>query len=334
MAVMKILVVDASPETRSDVVRSLSELDGIVVQGAVAGVRDAIRAVEACPLDGVVAGVAFPDDDVVQLLGAARRKRLGTVVVFGSDERRDELLAAGASHVVPDRGQLAATLVGLAAVPAADPYALVGRLAVGVAHDINNYLAAGEVALTFLERAAASDASRNDLRQLRASFDGIGRLARSLTGYARGGDPVAAPIDLEALIRRVLESFGRQIPEGVRVVVEAGGEVPLVRGVASELEQVVLNLLLNGCEALSWGGTLYIVVERGAGGHVRLEVADTGRGLPPEVVAGDLAMPSSKHRGRGLGLAIVREVVARHGGQLALGRAPGGGARVEILLPV
>ncbi|MBL9018199.1 MAG: hypothetical protein JNL83_28690 [Myxococcales bacterium] len=216
-----------------------------------------------------------------------------------------------------------------------DPMALIGRLAVGAAHDINNYLAAGEVALAFAERAAGEE-MKKDLRQVRASFDGVARIARALTAYARGGQPNAEQIELESLIRRVLESFGRIIPEGVRVVVETASELPTVRGVASELEQVVLNLILNACEAMLWGGTLWLIVERGPGGHLRLEVADSGRGLPPEVKdGGGTTTPSSKHgrTRRGLGLGIVRQIVERHGGSVELGRAVGGGTSVVILLP-
>ncbi|MBA3464746.1 MAG: hypothetical protein H0T46_32735 [Deltaproteobacteria bacterium] len=336
---MKILVVDASSDVRMRVVRSLSELSGIVVQGAVAGVGDAVRAMEDCPLDGVVTGVTFPEGDVLQLIAAAKRRHLGTVIVFApidSEEARAGYVAAGASHVVDGRiNDLAATMQGMTEEATPDPFALVGRLAVGAAHDINNYLVAGEVALAFAERSVGGEVKK-DLRQVRASFDGVARIARALTSYARGGQPVADSVELEPLVRRVLEAFGRIIPDGVRVVVEAASNVPPIRGVASELEQVVLNLVLNACEAMIWGGTLWLVIEPGAAGHVRLEVADTGRGLPPAVAGSDGATtPSSKHAraSKGLGLGIVRTVIERHGGTLELGRAVGGGASITILLP-
>ncbi len=336
---MKILVVDASPDVRGRVVRSLSELTGIVVQGAVADLRDATRAIEAIPLDGVVTGTSFPEGDVLHLLAAAQRRRIGAVVVFAAIDaaQRERYFAAGASHVVDGRlDDLTATILGVShGQRPPDPFALVGRLAVGVAHDINNYLAAAEVALAFAERAAHED-SRKDLHQVRTSFDGILRIARSLTSYARGGQPTSEAVEIEPLVRRVLDAFGRTIPEGVRVIVEAGASVPTVRGVASELEQVVLNLVLNACDAMVWGGTLWLVIERGPAGHVRLEVSDSGRGLPPEVLASEGATsPSSKQGkyGGGLGLGIVRSIVERHGGSIELGRATGGGTSVKVLLP-
>ena len=336
---MKILVVDASSEIRTRVVRSLSELAGVVVQGAVADLHDATRAVEAIPLDGIVTGSTFPEGDVVHLLAAAQRRQLGAVVVFSAVDGalRERYLAAGASHVVEGRiDELTATILGMSRSESApDPFALVGRLVVGVAHDINNYLAAAEVSLAFAERAAREDIKR-DLRQVRASFDGITRIARSLTSYARGGQPVAEHVELEPLIRRTLEAFGRMVPDGVRVILEAAGNVPPVHGVASELEQVILNLVLNACDAMVWGGTLWLILERGPSGHVRLEVADTGRGLPPEVIASSGATsPSSKHGKAcgGLGLGIVCAIVDRHGGSLTLGRSAGGGTRVAVLLP-
>jgi len=336
------LVVDASSDTRERVVRSLSELAGICVQGAVADVDDAMRAIDQVSLDGVVTGVTFPEGDVVHLIEAARRRQLGAVIVFApidSEEARARYVAAGASHVVDGRiNELAATMLGMTQTESApDPFALIGRLAVGAAHDINNYLAAGEVSLAFAERHAKLEEVKKDLRQVRASFDGVSRIAKALTSYARGGQPVAEAVELEPLVRRVLEGFGRLIPEGVRVVVEGASDVPPIRGVTSELEQVLLNLVMNACEAMIWGGTLWIVIERGPGCHVRLEVSDTGRGLPAAVAASDGATTPSSKQSRastGLGLGIVRTVVERHGGKLELGRSPGGGAAITILLPI
>ena len=219
--------------------------------------------------------------------------------------------------------------------PALDPFALIGRLAVGVAHDINNYLAAAEVALSFAERAA-NDEMKRDLRQVRASFDGITRVARSLTSYARGTRPTPEQLELELLIRRVFDAFGRMVPEGVRVIIESSEGAPLVRGVASELEQLVLNLVLNACDAMASGGTLWLVVERAGPGRLRLVVEDSGGGLPPGVVASvGATTPSSKvgRDGGGLGLGIVRAIVERHEGELELGPSPRGGSRIEITLP-
>lgn len=336
---MRILVVDASAEVRTRVVRSLSELAGIVVQGAVADIRDATRVVEAIPLDGLVTGTAFPEGDVVELLEAAQRRQLGAVVVFSALDHAlaDRYIAAGASHVIEGRiEELAATMMGVSRGTAApDPFALVGRLAAGVAHDINNYLAAAEVSLALVERSMRDDPQR-DLRQVRASFDAVTRIARSLTSYVRGGQPAACQVELEPLVRRTLAAFGSLVPDGVRVIVEAAGGIPAVHGVASELEQVILNLVVNACDAMAWGGTLWLILERGPGGYVRFEVADTGRGVPPEVAAstGPTA-PSQKHgrAGGGLGLGIVRAIVDRHGGTFTLGRSAGGGTSVAVLLP-
>ncbi len=231
--------------------------------------------------------------------------------------------------------ELSTTILAGAHVETGDPFALVGRLAVGVAHDINNYLAAAEVALSFVERGSTDD-TRKDLRDVRASFDAVLRIARSLTSYARGAQPAPEPIELEALVRRLLDVFGRVIPEGVRVILEVGCDVPTVNGVASELEQVVLNLVLNACDAMVWGGTLWITLQRAPGGQLRLELSDTGCGISPEVAtSGGAISPSTKHgrTGSGLGLGIVRALVARHGGNVELGRAAGGGSSIRVVLP-
>jgi DNA-binding NarL/FixJ family response regulator len=100
---MKILVVEASHDVRAQVVHALSAVDELVVQGAVPHLAGALRAFEAAAFDGVVTGGEMPDGEVVDLIVAARRRQVPTVVVYApgvtSPERRG-LLAAGASDVI------------------------------------------------------------------------------------------------------------------------------------------------------------------------------------------------------------------------------------------
>ena len=344
---MKILVVDSSHDTRAQVVGALSELHGVVVQGAVGELTDAMRALEDCPLDGVVTRSELPDGDVLRLIEAARRRCMPTMVVYGapdSDARRQTWLEAGASHVVEGHlGDLTTALrdaARLHSTEGADRSALLGRMTAGVAHDLNNYLAAAEIALTYAERTTACEA-RVDLRAVRASLDGMTRLAKSLTQYARGDAPAAEPIELGPLVRRTLECFRRVIPDDVRLVVDEAPLTPAIRGVPSELEQLVMNVVINASDEMPGGGTLWLMIDRQGTHGVRLEAACTPDPAPIDdgfprggaAAAERAGRDRVRRSGGALGLGIVRRVVESHAGTLRIGRALGGGAKLVIVLP-
>jgi signal transduction histidine kinase len=210
-----------------------------------------------------------------------------------------------------------------------DPFRLLGRLAAGVAHDLSNYLTVLEVSLELLRRR------EHDPVMLSHAHDAVGsatRLVRSLLEYARGGTPEPAPIDLGPLVRRTLAVIGRLIPPTVDVVFDAPRDLPAVRGIACQLEQLVLNLVLNACEAMPTGGELRITLRAGGRNRVWLEIADTGSGLAVAAAAAGPRGPSTRRgrRGAGLGLGIVRSVAERHGACLRIIPGIGGGTRISV----
>jgi two-component system NtrC family sensor kinase len=338
---MKVLVVEASKESRMRVVNAMCELDGVVVQGAVGNFGDAVRALDKCSLDAVITGTELPDGDVEGLIAAARRRHLATVVVLASEDppARARFMSAGATHVVTARlDELASWLAPETSAldERAQPFALIGRLSAGVAHDINNYLTAANVALAFAEHPTMPPEAREELGRARAAFGGISRLVDSLTTYARGGSPAPTALDLAELVRGTLDTFRHVVPHGVHVVVESEAGLPLVQGVRAELEQLVLNLVINACDAMPWGGKLWAIVERAGPGELRLEITDTGSGVIEEIVAGiGVTSPSNRHGATraGLGLGVVRTVVDRHHGTLRIGRRNSGGTSVVVGLP-
>jgi signal transduction histidine kinase len=331
---MKILVVDPSREARAQLVNVMAELSGVVVQGAVASFAEAMRALGTCPLDAVVTGAALPD--VEGLLATAQRLRLTSVVVLGDEDprARARYLSAGASYVVTDRpGDLVSWLP-----PAGElgPFPLIGRLAAGVAHDINNYLSAATVSLQFAEHADMPPEAREELARARAAFASIAQLTNNLTLYARGGSPAPSTIDLAELVHSTLDTFHHVIPRDVQVTIDSEVGLPPVDGVRAELEQLVLNLVINACDAMPWGGKLWALVDHGGPGELRLEISDTGSGVIEEAAtATGVTTPSGRSGARraGLGLGVVRSVVARHHGTLRIGRRTTGGTSVVVVLP-
>lgn len=314
------------------VVNAMCELDGVVVQGAVGNLGDAVRALDRCPLDAVITGSELPDGEVEGLIAAARRRQLATVVVLASEDppTRARFISAGATHVVTAKLDELVSWLAPENPPIderAHPFALIGRLSAGVAHDINNYLTAANVSLAFAEHPTMPPEAREELGRARAAFGAISRLVESLTTYARGGSPAPTAIDLADVVRATLDMFRHVIPHGVNLVIESESGLPLVQGVRAELEQLVLNLVINACDAMPWGGKLWAIVERAGPGELRLEITDTGSGVIEPAMHADTRSPV------GLGLGVVRTVVDRHHGTLRIGRRNSGGTSVVVGLP-
>jgi signal transduction histidine kinase len=200
-------------------------------------------------------------------------------------------------------------------------------------HDLNNYFVLISLSLERVERRVGDLRLMTELVKARAVLDTAARLARNLADYARDGAPLTEAVDLVGLVCRMLELLRGMIPSHVRVIAELGAEVPSVRGAMAELEQLILNLVLNACDAMEAGGDLSVAVRSVDGTTVTIEVSDTGGGLAEELgERSGATSPSSKpgRRGSGLGLGIVRSVVARHGAILRIRPRTGGGTVVSV----
>ena len=143
-----------------------------------------------------------------------------------------------------------------------------------------------------------------------------------------------APLDLDELVAALLDFVGPELAAArVRVVRELAGDLPPIEGDEAQLRAVALNLVRNSREAMPSGGTLTVRTRQAEGG-VELAVADSGGGMPPEVLA-RIFEPfyTTKERGTGLGLAYARRVVAEHGGTIHCDSAPDRGTTFTLRLP-
>jgi signal transduction histidine kinase/CheY-like chemotaxis protein len=225
----------------------------------------------------------------------------------------------------------------------------LGVLAGGVAHDFNNLLgsilADSELLLADLPDGSPVHAgiSRIEAVAVRAA-----EIVRELLTFAGQESPSFEPVDVSNLVREMLELLKVSISKHAEMRMDLAAELPAVRANASQIRQIVMNLITNASEALGQEGGVIAVstrlvriardsLERGElpeGEYVRLRVSDTGCGMTREI-QDKIFDPffTTKFAGRGLGLAAVQGIVRSHRGSIHLASAPGAGTRFEILLP-
>jgi signal transduction histidine kinase len=329
---VNILVAEKSRAARQAIVEALGRIDTIEVQGAVAELREAVRSLCRDTPDLVVTGVELADASGLDLIEAARQlSPTSRIVVVGPSPASEvwrRQVTAGAIRFVtgPSLDELCDVVAALArpvpeqatstSVTDDDPLRLLGRLTAGVAHDLGNYLSALAAVVALMDSAGSDPALVARAAEL---VDHAGRITRSLVGYARGDAPAFAPVDLGPLVDHMLALLAPVLPAGIAVRAELAALVPPVRGAAVELEQLVLNLVLNAADAMPGGGELTVRVQPTGTAAVYLEVSDTGRGMPPpepRAADGGPAAPTPRGQRAGLGLGIVRRVIARHGGSI------------------
>ncbi len=206
----------------------------------------------------------------------------------------------------------------------------VGRLAAGVAHEINNPLG---VILGYLKllRRRADRALDEDLAVVEEEAHRCQEIVSGLLDLSRPALLARVPVSLRELCLAV-ESLLREAGVLASVSVRVEGAAAALAS-PGKLRQVVENLLRNAAEAAGPGGWVRVAIES-ADGFARLSVEDSGPGLSP-TVRERLFEPffTTRERGTGLGLAVSRAIARAHGGELTAGGAAGGGARFTLRLP-
>jgi len=214
----------------------------------------------------------------------------------------------------------------------------IGRLAGGVAHDMNNVLAAILSVASVLEVKFAEEPTVTELARLMQEAAGRGRdLVKGLTDFARKEVQGSVPIDLNQLVRREAELLEHTTLKKVAIQLDLQPGLPELRGEPGALANALMNLCVNACDAMPGGGTLRLATRTLPLGKVELVVQDTGEGMAPEVMERALepfftTKPPGK--GTGLGLSIVFGTLKAHGGTVAIQSAPGHGTRITLTLPI
>jgi two-component system, cell cycle sensor histidine kinase and response regulator CckA len=226
----------------------------------------------------------------------------------------------------------------------------IGRLAGGVAHDFNNILMAISSYSELLARKLADDALRRYLDEIVKATDRGSSLTQSLLTFSRKQISSLQVLDLSTLIREQLKMLKRLIPENIELKFLPGADVACVKADSSQLEQVIMNLVINARDAMPDGGRLVLETrnshlndratasqkDSGDTQYVLITVSDNGCGMDAETrshIFEPFFTTKEQGKGTGLGLATVFGIIKHSGGQILVDSEPGAGTTFKVFLP-
>lgn len=230
----------------------------------------------------------------------------------------------------------------------------VGLLAGGIAHDFNNILTGvlGNASLA-LDDAPSGSRQAVWLTDVVNAAERAAQLTKQLLAYAGKGRFVIEPLDLSHEVREISGLIRTSIPRTVQLRLELMESLPCIEADTAQIQQVVMNLVINGAEAIPEGQTGTVLITTGVqevddayiqtmvplseierGRYVTLEVHDTGTGMDRDVISRIFdPFYTTKFLGRGLGLAAVRGIVKGHRGAIKVYSTPGRGTTFKLLFP-
>jgi len=224
----------------------------------------------------------------------------------------------------------------------------LGQLAGGIAHDLNNVLQAVSSGAALIERSSG-DPSRV-LRLTGVIGDAArrgGAITSRLLSFSRLADLRTEPLDPHGLLENVCEVLGHSLGPGIRCVIDAADDLPMVQADRGQLETVLVNLATNARDAMPDGGTITLSARAetfaapahglAPGAYVRLAVADTGSGIAADIlsrVTEPFFTTKPQGKGTGLGLPMAKGFAEQSGGALVIESEPGRGTVVLLWLPV
>ena len=227
----------------------------------------------------------------------------------------------------------------------ANRVAAIGQLTASIAHEVNQPIAATKVnaqaALRWLNRDAPDlKEARQLLARIVNDADRAGNVVSRIRDLVKKAPPRMEPLSLNEAIGEVIElTRSEAMKDGVSVKTQFAESLPAVAGDRTQLQQVILNLILNAVQAMSESGglalrELQISTQANRSGGVLVSFRDSGPGIPPESLE-RLFDPfyTTKPGGMGMGLSICRSIIEGHGGQIWATSSGQQGAAFNFTLP-
>lgn len=226
----------------------------------------------------------------------------------------------------------------------------IGRLAGGIAHDLNNVLSPILMAVPVLRDEVKNEYSRSLLDSVESSAHRGANIIKQILTFSRGIEGQKTALQPRYLLKEIAKIIQETFPKDIQLRTKWTQDLWLVSGDATQLHQVLLNLCINARDAMPEGGTLALAAENivlegsprtmmpGAqpGNYVLLTVSDTGEGIAPEnidKIFDPFFTTKPVGKGTGLGLSTVLGIVKSHGGCLDIQSKPGAGTVFKVCLP-
>ena len=234
----------------------------------------------------------------------------------------------------------------LAEVEHTSKLASIGRLAAGVAHEINNPLAIISaktgLIMDLLELSEDFKYKARIAAEIHGTSDAVERckvITHRLLGFARRMDVTLEPININGLMREVLSFLDKEaLYRGIHIDMNLGESLPVIESDRGQLQQIFLNLINNAIDAIDKDGKVTISTRKQDQNSIQIDVVDNGKGIPQEII-GHIFEPffttkdSGEKRGTGLGLFITYGIIKKLGGHISVRSSVGVGTTFSVLLP-
>jgi PAS domain S-box-containing protein len=223
---------------------------------------------------------------------------------------------------------------------------VLGQMASGIAHDINNALSPAALYVeSLIERDPGECATKEYLQIIQRAIEGVAQTVARMKEFYSQRDPLLAhvPVSLNRTLEQVIEltkarwiSMPQESGRVIKVRMDLAEDLSAIVANESEIRDAITNLILNAADAMPEGGLLTLCTRAVGTDSVQLDVTDTGVGMDEATRSRclELFFTTKGERGTGLGLAMVYGTVERHGGEIQIESSPGAGTNVRLIFPV
>lgn len=227
-----------------------------------------------------------------------------------------------------------------------DKLAALGKMAAGVAHEINNPLQVIIQQIGWMEDLLEEEELKQSenieefgkaIRKIEDHVERARKVVHGMLGYARKMEPHLEDVDVNAVIRQTIDLLGNYARiNNITIKTELSTDLPIIAADGSQLQQVFMNLVSNAIDAIGKNGTIEIK-SRKSGSEIHIEVSDSGPGIPEEMqkrIFDPFFTTKQTGKGVGLGLWITHNIVEKMGGSISVKSRVGQGTTFTVQIPV